>query len=141
MITTKHVTNSTELAQVFEIRTAVFIEEQGTPAEDEFDEYEQTAEHILVYDDNEPVASGRLRVVDGVGKLERICVVASHRKHGFGKVVVETLENMTKEKGLSKAKLHGQTQAEDFYKRLGYVTASDVFMEDNIPHVLMIKNM
>ncbi|WP_170008702.1 GNAT family N-acetyltransferase [Bacillus fonticola] len=140
-MTTKHVTNSTELAQVFEIRTAVFIEEQGTPAEDEFDEYEQTAEHILVYDDNEPVASGRLRVVDGVGKLERICVVASHRKHGFGKVVVETLENMTKEKGLSKAKLHGQTQAEDFYKRLGYVTASDVFMEDNIPHVLMIKNM
>lgn len=141
MITTKHVTNSTELAQVFEIRTAVFIEEQGTPAEDEFDEYEQTAEHILVYDDNEPVASGRLRVVDGVGKLERICVVASHRKHGFGKVVVETLENMTKEKGLSKAKLHGQTQAEDFYKRLGYETASDVFVEDNIPHVLMIKNM
>ncbi len=42
-------------------------------------------------------------------------------------------------KNLQKVKLHGQTQAEGFYKKLGYQTSSDIFMEDGIPHILMTK--
>ena len=45
------------------------------------------------------------------------------------------------EKGITKIKLHGQTQAEGFYKKLGFQTASDEFMEDGILHVLMIKEL
>lgn len=46
-----------------------------------------------------------------------------------------------KEKGITKMKLHGQTHAEGFYKKLGYQTASDEFMEDGIPHILMTKEI
>ncbi|MBJ3789884.1 GNAT family N-acetyltransferase, partial [Bacillus sp. OA1] len=42
-------------------------------------------------------------------------------------------------KQVTKVKLHGQTQAEGFYTKLGYQTSSDIFMEDGIPHILMTK--
>ncbi len=54
---------------------------------------------------------------------------------------MDALEAYAKENSLPKLKLHAQTHAEDFYKKLGYVTNSDVFMEANIPHIVMIKEL
>lgn len=79
--------------------------------------------------------------VDGTGKLERICILKPYRKYGLGKVIIRELEKIMQEKGITKIKLHGQTQAEGFYKKLGFQTASDEFMEDGILHVLMIKEL
>lgn len=135
----KCVKSREELAEVFNIRKTVFVLEQGVPLEDEFDQHEDYAEHVLVYYNNKPVGTGRLREVNGVGKLERICVLSPYRKFGLGKIIVTTLEKIAHDKNLQRVKLHGQTQAEEFYTRLGYERSSDIFMEDGIPHVLMIK--
>ncbi|MFC7439629.1 GNAT family N-acetyltransferase [Laceyella putida] len=137
----KRVTEKHELDAAFQIRKTVFVEEQGVPLEDEIDEHEEQAEHILVYADNQPVGTGRLRIVNGVAKLERICILPSHRKHGLGKVIIRSLEEIAQAEGVSQAKLHAQTHAEGFYQKLGYATASPVFMEDGIPHVLMVKDL
>ncbi|WP_134703640.1 GNAT family N-acetyltransferase [Ammoniphilus sp. YIM 78166] len=135
------VTSQEELDEAFNIRKAVFVEEQGVPLEDEFDEHEAHAEHILVYFEGQAVGTGRMRVVDDIAKLERICLLAPYRKYGLGKLIIKTLEQLASEKGLTKTKLHGQTHAEGFYHKLGYETKSPVFMEDGIPHVLMVKNL
>ncbi|MCM3651425.1 GNAT family N-acetyltransferase [Metabacillus litoralis] len=140
----KRITEDNDLKKAFRIRKEVFVEEQGVPLEDEFDEFDKLkdlCEHILVYYNEQPVGTGRLRVVDGVGKLERICILEPYRKFGLGKIIINTLEEIAKEKGISRVKLHGQTQAEDFYKKLGYHTSSDIFMEDGIPHLLMVKEL
>ncbi|WP_121641629.1 GNAT family N-acetyltransferase [Bacillus vallismortis] len=131
-----------DLHTAFEIRKAVFVEEQGCPISDEFDEFDTLGgdcRHILVYHQNEPVGTARVRIVDHVGKLERICILKPYRKCGLGKMIVEALERIVKEQGISSFKLHGQTQAAGFYKKLGYQTASEEFMLDGIPHVLMTK--
>ncbi|SLK21307.1 MULTISPECIES: GNAT family N-acetyltransferase [unclassified Paenibacillus] len=137
--------NNQELLDAcFAIRTAIFVEEQGVPAEDEFDAYDALdteAKHILLYVDGIPAASSRLRVVENVAKLERICVMIDYRKHGLGRVLIDKLEQMALAQGLKKAKLHAQVQASGFYERLGYTAASDVFMEDGIPHLLMTKKL
>ena len=138
---TKHITNQSDLERAFDIRKTIFVEEQGVPLEDEFDEHENFAQHVLVYYNSEPVGTGRIRFVNGVAKLERICVLTSHRKCGLGKVIVETLEQIAREKGALKSILHGQTQAQHFYEKLGYYNASDEFMEAGIPHLLMVKNL
>ncbi|MBZ5752308.1 GNAT family N-acetyltransferase [Metabacillus rhizolycopersici] len=140
----KRITEDNDLKKAFRIRKEVFVEEQGVPLEDEFDEFDKLndlCEHILVYYNEQPVGTGRLRVVDGVGKLERICILEPYRKFGLGKIIINTLEEIAKEKGISRVKLHGQTQAEGFYKKLGYHTSSDIFMEDGIPHLLMVKEL
>ncbi|MFE5428913.1 MULTISPECIES: GNAT family N-acetyltransferase [Bacillaceae] len=140
----KRITTENDLKIAFHIRKEVFVEEQGFQLESEFDEFDAlhaSSEHILVYYNEKPVGTGRLRVVDGLGKLERICILEPYRKFGLGKIIIKTLEKIAKEKELSKVKLHGQTQAEGFYKKLGYQTSSDVFMEDGGPHLLMIKEL
>ncbi|WP_260287978.1 GNAT family N-acetyltransferase [Peribacillus aracenensis] len=140
----KRITTENDLKIAFQIRKEVFVEEQGFQLETEFDEFDAlhaSSEHILVYYNEKPVGTGRLRVVDGLGKLERICILEPYRKFGLGKIIIKTLEEIAKEKELSKVKLHGQTQAEGFYKKLGYQTSSDVFMEDGGPHLLMIKEL
>ncbi|WP_350302344.1 GNAT family N-acetyltransferase [Peribacillus frigoritolerans] len=140
----KRITTENDLKIAFHIRKEVFVEEQGFPLEIEFDEYDTLhalSEHILVYYNEKPVGTGRLRVVDGLGKLERICILEPYRKFGLGKIIIKTLEEIAKKKEISQVKLHGQTQAEGFYKKLGYQTSSDVFMEDGGPHLLMIKRI
>jgi hypothetical protein len=140
----KRITLNEDLKKACQIRQAVFVEEQGVPLEDEFDGFDilnEHSEHILVYYNERPVGTGRVRWVDGFGKLERICILEPYRKFGLGKVIINTLEEIAEEKGTAKVKLHGQTQAEGFYKKLGYETSSSIFMEDGIPHILMIKQL
>ncbi|MNC67503.1 putative N-acetyltransferase YjcF [compost metagenome] len=95
----------------------------------------------MIYQEELPVGTARLRSVDGWAKLERICLLSPYRKSGLGSVIIGTLENMAVNRGHRQAKLHGQKQAEGFYQRLGYETSSPIFMEDGIPHVLMVKQL
>lgn len=144
MTTYKKITNEEDLKKAFHIRKTVFVDEQGVALEDEFDQYDTLTgkcEHILVYFKEEAVGTGRLRTVNEFAKLERICLLEPYRKFGLGKVILQSLEQIAKEKGLTKAKLHGQTHAEGFYQKLGYKTASSIFIEDGIPHVLMVKEL
>lgn len=144
MLEAKKVTSTDELEQALHIRRKVFVEEQGVPLKDEYDEFDKLdtkCDHILVYYNGKPVGTGRVRSVEDYGKLERICILQEYRKFGLGKVIIAKLEEIAAKREDLQVKLHGQTQAEGFYKKLGYETASDVFMEDGIAHVLMTKKI
>ncbi|AEH48888.1 GNAT family N-acetyltransferase [Parageobacillus thermoglucosidasius] len=122
------------------VRQTVFIEEQHVPKEEEIDEFEQDAVHFVLYDGEKPVGAGRFRTIDdGLGKIERICILPQYRGRGAGKQLMETIEKFAKEQGIRKVKLNAQTHAEPFYQKLGYHTVSDVFMDAGIPHVTMVK--
>lgn len=140
----KRITDHTDFQKALQIRKEIFVQEQRVPIEDEFDEYDTLdgqCEHVLVYYNEEPVGTGRIRIIDSFAKAERICVLKPYRKLGLGKIILNTLEEIAKEKGIVQIRLHGQTQAENFYNKLGYRTLSDVFIEANIPHVLMVKDL
>jgi len=137
------ITKQDQLEDAFAIRKKVFVEEQHCPIEDEFDSFDDlTADctHVLVYYNEKPVGTGRVRRVEEKAKLERICLLEEYRKHGLGKDIIAMLEDRARKLGCEHAILHGQTHAEGFYKKLGYVTTSDVFEEDGIPHIKMEKS-
>lgn len=141
-MTVQKITTESQLEEAFMIRKAVFVEEQQVPLADEFDQFDYLdakCNHILIYHENKPVGTGRIRIVGGGGKLERICLLENYRSLGLGKVIIKALEDIAKEQNIKQVKLHGQTHAEGFYQKLGYETSSSVFMEDGIPHVLMTK--
>lgn len=136
------VTDEKQLEDAFSVRKTVFVDEQNVPEELEIDEYENEATHVVLYDGEKPVGAGRIRVVDGLGKLERICVLSSCRGKGAGSIVMNKLEEIASKKGIEKVKLNAQTQAEPFYQKLGYETTStEVFMDAGIPHVTMMKSI
>lgn len=122
------------------VRCAVFIDEQGVSEEEEIDAFEQTSIHFVLYDDDKPIATGRFRTIDDVGKIERICVLPAYRGRGLGKRIMEAIEQYAT-KHVTKVKLNAQTHAEPFYKQLGYETVSDVFLDAGIPHVTMVKTI
>ncbi|WP_150274503.1 GNAT family N-acetyltransferase [Paenibacillus tepidiphilus] len=143
-MTVKLIDSEEQLQQVFDIRKKVFVEEQGVPLADEFDEFDRLdgrCRHLVVHYQGEPAATGRIREATGYGKLERICVLKPFRKYGLGKSVVGALEEAARSQGWRKLKLHGQTHAAGFYEKLGYSIASPEFMEDGIPHYVMMKEL
>ncbi|ASB90072.1 GNAT family N-acetyltransferase [Bacillus sonorensis] len=133
------VKNDQQLKDAFFVRTEVFIKEQHVSPEEEMDHLEQESSHLVIYDGKESVGAGRVRLVDGYGKLERICVLKSHRSSGIGNLIMEALETEAKKQGASRFMLNAQTQAVPFYEKHGYKVASEEFLDADIPHVKMIK--
>lgn len=137
----KIVTNEKQLQDAFKVRRLVFVDEQQVPEEEEIDQYENDCTHFVLYDDLNPVGAGRFRNVDGLGKVERICVLASHRNSGAGKIIMEKIEQFAKENKYTDLKLNAQTQAIPFYRKLGYEVISEEFMDAGIPHRTMKKKI
>ncbi|MFC6973487.1 GNAT family N-acetyltransferase [Halomicroarcula sp. GCM10025709] len=124
------------------VRRTVFIEEQGVSEAEEMDDKDGEATHLVLADQDEPVATARYRLVDDeTVKIERVAVLASHRGTGLGARIMEAAESAASEDGATEAVLHGQRRVEGFYAELGYESVGDEFEEAGIPHVEMRKDL
>ncbi|MCF6136908.1 GNAT family N-acetyltransferase [Pseudalkalibacillus berkeleyi] len=123
------------------VRSKVFIDEQNVPEEEEIDQYENDCTHFVVYDGEKTIGAGRLRFVEDYAKVERVCILKEYRGSGVGKLLMQKMETVSSESSVNQLVLHAQTQAEQFYSKLGYETYSDVFMDAGIPHVAMKKSV
>ncbi len=122
------------------IRHTVFVEEQGF--QDEFDEIDPIAHHLVVYSENTPVATGRVFLgTKGEYIIGRIAVIRPYRGEGFGRIVMENLENQARVLGAQSVTLAAQTQARGFYESLGYEVDGEVFLEEHCPHISMKKSL
>jgi predicted GNAT family N-acyltransferase len=130
-----------QIQEVFNIRKTVFVEEQKVPLEEEIDEFENESTHFVLYDQTVAVGAGRFRILDGIGKVERICVLESVRGKGAGREIMLAIEEHAKQQPLSQLKLNAQTYAIPFYEGLGYKVTSDEFLDAGIPHKTMKKDI
>ena len=134
----------TAFPDAYEVRRDVFIEEQDVDEEIEMDGNDDEATHFVVYDTetDRPVGTARIRYIDDeTAKAERVAVRSSYRGEGLGRRLMELLEGEARDQGRSRISLHAQTAVEGFYRTLGYETVSDEFVEANIPHVEMEKEL
>ncbi len=116
------------------VRQTVFVEEQGVPQEEEWDEQDRICRHALIRVGDTPVATGRL-LPDG--RIGRMAVLAGARKNGFGRVILRSLVEEARRRGVTGLYLHAQTQALGFYEKEGFLAEGDEFFECEIPHRLM----
>ena len=125
-----------DFASIRQVRETVFIDEQRVPRELEFDERDPRCLHVLVFDGDTPVGTGRLDFDYG-GKVGRVAVVATHRRSGVGKAIMERLHALARERMHTRLWCHAQLTAVPFYERLGWVSSGPVFEEAGIDHVRM----
>lgn len=118
-----------------DIRREVFIDEQQVPAEEEWDNYDATAVHFLMSVDGEPAGTARL-LPDG--HIGRVAIVRRWRGKGLGDDLMRRVMDHAREKGMTILALSAQTQALDFYTRLGFRVCSNEYIEAGIPHHAMI---
>ncbi|MDF1856170.1 GNAT family N-acetyltransferase [Pseudooceanicola sp.] len=106
------------------LRRAVFIVEQGIAEDEEWDDLDAGARHILARDGDTPVGTARLIVDGSTGRITRVCVLDSHRGPG-----------------LTRAELSAQVQARGFYEALGFVAEGPDYDDAGIPHVTMTRTL
>jgi predicted GNAT family N-acyltransferase len=127
-------------AKAYALRHAVFVVEQGVPAELERDEHDEAAFHVVALSGDRCVATGRLvRQAGGVGRVGRMAVAARSRRSGLGARVLAALEARAREEGLGAIELHAQLYVEAFYLAHGYARTGAPFVEAGIDHVVMRK--
>lgn len=129
-----------ELSHANDVRRDVFIDEQDVSEAEEWDGKDAVSIHYVVYEDDYPVGTARLRTPEAhLAKGERVAVRKPYRNRGIGRMLMEELETEARGLGCREVLLHAQTAVEGFYEKLGYETTSDVFDEAGIPHVKMRK--
>lgn len=128
----------TDLAAAFALRTRVFVEEQGVPAELERDALDALSRHVLAVDaDGQPVGAGRIAPD---GRIGRLAVRADRRGHGIGDAMLRTLLDAARDAGLRATYLHAQLQAMTLYARAGFVAEGPRFEEAGIVHRTMRRH-
>jgi predicted GNAT family N-acyltransferase len=75
----------------------------------------------------------------GEEKVQRVAVKAAHRRQGIGRALMQRIVEDARGRGVRRLELDAQCQVEAFYRALGFVTESAVFMEAGIPHVRMAR--
>lgn len=120
----------------YRLRVAVFVGDQGVPADLELDEADGTAEHVVVLDAaGEAVATGRLVRLGGArAQVGRMAVRRGDRGVGLGAQVLAALAALAAAEGVTELVAHAQTSALGFYERAGWTPYGPVFTEAGITH-------
>jgi predicted GNAT family N-acyltransferase len=122
-----------------QIRETVFVIEQKVDPVLEYDEFEESSRHYLIYLDDKPVGTARWRETTEGIKLERFAVLKGYRNKQIG---AQLLKQVMKDVLLlgKQIYLHAQINALSFYEREGFSTIGDTFEEAEIIHYKMIFN-
>jgi len=130
----------TDYAPCIALRKAVFVDEQKISVEDEMDDLDDVAVHLLATVGDVPAGTARLLIDGETGKIGRICVLSSHRGTGLGVALVEAaLVHLRSVPGVTKAKLGAQDHAIGFYEKLGFEGYGPFYDDAGIPHRDMIR--
>jgi len=124
--------------QLQEVRRRVFIVEQQVPEEEEWDEDDLVAVHVLATRNREPVGTGRLTPA---GKIGRMAVLSEVRSRGVGRRILDLLVREASHHGMIELRLHAQVQAVAFYEKAGFRAEGNVFLEAGIPHRRMRRTL
>lgn len=126
--------------QAREIRTEVFVQEQGF--REEFDTLDDKAQHILLWDGDHAVATCRILTGEGGYYLiGRIAVRRAYRGKQIGAELMRAAEQEIIRLGGREIRVHAQCRAQEFYRKQGYQPFGVCDEEDGCPHVWMRKTL
>lgn len=129
---------STEFFEVAQERVKVFIVEQNCPYQ-EIDEDDRIAKHVMLKKEGQLVAYTRIMEREDVVTFGRVLVVKDYRNQELGKKIVAlTLAEINGLETHKDIKISAQNYLVDFYQAFGFNVVSDVYLEDDIPHIDML---
>ena len=134
---------SHELYSVLQLRNEVFVVEQNCVFQDA-DNKDQDSHHLMGWDDETLVAYSRIVpsgiAYDSFPSIGRVVTSPKTRRTGIGKILMQqSIEELQKLFGQSSIKLGAQLYLKNFYESFGFVQSSEVYTEDGIPHIEMIR--
>ena len=131
-ITLQHIDWRRGEASIRAVRHAVFVQEQGIPAQLEWDGADSACQHVLAVDARgAAVGTGRMQADGHIG---RMAVLADWRGQGVGSRMLVSLMDRAREMRLPSVWLTAQATAVPFYLKHQFVAEGDEFVEAGIVH-------
>ena len=137
MVTNKWIFGTEDFSDAMAVRREVFCKEQGVAECNEEDSYDPLSLHLIIYDGEKPIATGRVYHNGKVWRIGRCCVLKEERKQGIGDLLMKMLLLKVFEYNPSEVTISAQEYAQAFYERYGFERTGDVFLEEGLPHVPM----
>lgn len=133
---------TSELYHLLQLRSEIFVVEQDCVYQD-LDGKDQKALHVIGTKKDKIVAYTRVfKAGDYLAQasIGRVVVAAGERQYGYGrdimKASIKVVEEQFDETSIA---LSAQTYLKRFYNSLGFTEKGGEYLEDGIPHVMMVK--
>lgn len=131
-----------EVYRILQLRNEVFVVEQNCVFQDA-DDKDQPSFHLMAMKGDRLVAYTRL-VPPGIAYEEpsigRVVTSPSVRGTGIGKeLMLRSIKTTEELFGLLPIKIGAQLYLNKFYSSLGFQQCSEVYLEDGIEHIYMIR--
>lgn len=131
-----------ELYAVLQLRNEVFAVEQNCVYPD-MDNKDQDSFHLMCIRDEKLIAYTRL-LPPGLAYAEpsigRVVTSPSVRREGLGRVLMQrSIEALYGIFGKQPVRIGAQCYLVSFYQSFGFTEAGEVYLEDGIEHIQMVK--
>ncbi|MBD0831264.1 GNAT family N-acetyltransferase [Aestuariibaculum sediminum] len=134
--------NIHELYNILQLRSEVFVVEQNCVYQD-VDGKDPRAIHILGFKNNKIVAYARAFKPGDYfefSSIGRVVVDLNERDFKYGydimKASIKAIKTHFNETTI---RLSAQVYLKNFYNNLGFVEVGETYLEDDIPHIAMVK--
>jgi ElaA protein len=132
-----------ELYDLLHLRSEVFVVEQDCVYQD-IDYKDQKALHVLGFKGNKLVAYTRIFKPGDyfeASSIGRVVVAKNERQYKYGYDIMKASIDAIKEYfNQTLIKISAQCYLEHFYINLGFKPIGQSYLEDDIPHIAMIRN-
>ena len=131
-----------ELYYLLQLRSEVFVVEQDCVYQD-VDGKDEKALHVLGFKNQKIVAYTRIFKPGDYFEetsIGRVVVSKKERQFKYGYDIMEaSIKAIKHHFNTSKIKISAQCYLKKFYSNLGFEAVGEEYLEDNIPHIVMIK--
>lgn len=131
-----------ELYDILKLRSEIFVVEQNCVYLD-LDGKDKVALHLMGVYDGKIVAHSRLfqpGISFDSASIGRVTVDANYRDRKWGHDLMrESIAGIAKHFGESQITIGAQLYLKKFYESHGFVQTSEMYLEDDIPHIEMQK--
>lgn len=135
--------NTMELYRIMQLRLKIFVVEQDCVYMD-LDDLDLNSIHVLGYENDELLCYARILTGDlyndGYVHIGRVAVEKEYRAKKFGyKLMQFCIDYCNNNLGKDDIKISAQEHLQNFYNNLGFKKVGTIYLEDNIPHIGMIR--
>ena len=141
MIEVRPARDADEVRAALALRLEVFVVEQNVPVDEEVDEHDETALHLVAVEDGRVIATARVVMEGDTAKLGRVAVARHVRRRGIAGRLIAASEAHARAHGATRVALAAQTGALPLYEKAGYIAYGERFMDADLEHLMMEKRL
>ena len=133
---------SEEYKQMVELRLRILREPLGLNFTQEELLHEKNEILIASFDEEEILGCCVLSPVNETTlRLRQMAVQDQVQGKGIGAAIMSFSEDLARDKGYKTMMMHARISAIGFYEKFGYILKGEEFVEVNLPHYIMYKDL